>query len=114
VEFTVGNKLSPSVTATPPGDHTPPDVRHDLACEKRSKINGNWAIPRLSFDKGGKLEAFVSGCILWRYQALQVNSRFENSKGRTEGEVPQFQMKVLCCVAWAWGGESVVYWYSIQ
>ena len=44
------------------------------------------------------------GCILWRYQALQVNSRFENNKGRTEGKVHQHQTNVRCCVAWAWGG----------
>ena len=48
------------------------------------------------------------GCILWRYQALQVNSRFENNKGRTEGKVHQHQTNVRCCVAWAWGGIVVV------
>jgi hypothetical protein len=43
-------------------------------------------------DKGGvKIEAFVRGCILWRYQALQVPD-LRNSKERTEGKalsVPQ-------------------------
>ena len=39
---------------------------------RRHSSSKKGARSRLYFDKGGKIETFVRGSILWRYQMLQV------------------------------------------
>ncbi len=50
-------------------------------------------ISMLSVEKGGKIEAFVKSCILWRCQPLQFPD-LRIIKGQTEGNVLQCRTNV--------------------